>query len=82
MYIFHMLIKYLYTAGPAPPLWKSGGAHTLITVKKWCRNTMTEEQLDAVAMGHVNHERSSSVQEILEVWDCSGHCSVAVAFNE
>ena len=59
-----------------------GQTHTLITVKTWCRNTMTEERLDAVAMGHVNHERSSSAQEILEVWDCSGHRGVAVAFNE
>ena len=51
-------------------------------LKTWCCNTMTEERLDAVAMGHVNHERSSSAQEILEVWDRSGHCRVAVSFNE
>ena len=34
-------------------------------LKTWCCNMMTEERLDAVAMGHVNHEHSSSVQGIL-----------------
>ena len=43
---------------------------------------MTEERLDAVVMGHVNHERSLLAQEILQVWERSGHCRVAVAFNE
>ena len=51
-------------------------------LKMWCRNTTTEERLDAVAIGHVNHDCSSSVQEIFRVWDSSGHRRVAVAFNE
>ena len=38
-------------------------------LRKFCCNT--EERLDAVAMGHVNHERSA--QGILQVWDRSGH---------
>ena len=33
-------------------------------LKTWCRNTMTEECLDAVAMGHINQERSVCPEEI------------------
>ena len=43
---------------------------------------MTEERLNAVAMGHVNQERSSSTPEIFQVRNRSGHRRVSVAFNE
>ena len=51
-------------------------------LKMWCRNTITEERLDAVTIGHINQERSVCLKKILQVWDRSGHRRVAVAFND
>ena len=51
-------------------------------LKTWCRSTMGNERLDALAMGYINCERMPCPKEILKVWDSSGSRRVAIAFNE
>ena len=51
-------------------------------LKTWCRSTMTEERLDSLALGYINQERSFTPEEVLQIWDRSGHRRVALAFRE
>lgn len=37
-------------------------------LKTWCRNKMTEQRLDAVAMGHIHQERSVYPEDVLQAW--------------
>ena len=43
---------------------------------------MTGEHLDAVAIAHINQERTVSPEKVLQVWDRSGDRKIALAFNE
>ena len=38
--------------------------------------------MDAVTMGHINQEQLVRLEEILQVWECSGHRRIALAFSE
>ena len=51
-------------------------------LKTWCRSTMTEQRLDSLALGYINQERSFTPEDVLQVWDRSGHRRVALAFQE
>ena len=42
---------------------------------------MTNERLDSLALGYINHERSPFSEEVLQVWDGSGHRRIALAFQ-
>ena len=43
---------------------------------------MTNERLDSLALGYINQERSSTPEDVLQVWDRSGHRRAALAFQE
>ena len=49
-------------------------------LKTWCRSSMTNERLDSLALGYINHERSPP-EEVLQVWDGSCHRRIALAFQ-
>ena len=51
-------------------------------LKTWCRCSMTQERLDLLALGYINQERSFTPEEVLQIWDCSGHRRVALAFRD
>lgn len=51
-------------------------------LKTWCRNSMTDERLDSLALGYINHERTFTPEEVLRAWDRSGHRRVALAFQD
>lgn len=51
-------------------------------LKTWCRNSMSDERLDSLALGYINQERSFTPEEILQVWDRSGHRRIALAFKD
>lgn len=42
---------------------------------------MTNTRLDMLAMGYINRDRTSSAEEVLRVWDQSGHRRIALAFE-
>ena len=44
---------------------------SLRRLKTWCRNTTTNERLDALAIGYINKEYSISPNELLKAWDRS-----------
>ena len=46
-------------------------------LKTWCRSSMTDEQLDHLALGYINPP-----ENILQAWDRSGHHRIALAFQE
>ena len=50
-------------------------------LKTWCRSSMTNSRLDSLALGYINHERSPFPEEVLQVWDESGHIRIALAFQ-
>ena len=45
------------------------------------RSSMTNERLDSLALGYINHERSPFPEEVLQVWDGSGHRRIAIPFQ-
>ena len=59
-----------------------GSFSALRWLKTWCRSSMTNEWLDSLALGYINQEGSSTPEEVLRVWDHSGHSRVALAFRE
>ena len=54
---------------------------SLRRLKTWCRNTMSGERLDALAIGYICRDRSPSPDQVLKVWDMSGSRRIAIAFN-
>ena len=54
---------------------------SLRRLKTWCRNSMSSERLDALAIGYINHKRTPSPVEVLKVWDRSGNRKIATVFN-
>ena len=48
-------------------------------LKTWCRNSMTNEWLDSVAISFINCEWTPSPDEVLNMWDRSVHRHIAVA---
>ena len=55
---------------------------SLRRLKSWCRSSMTDSRLDSLAVGYINNERTISPEEILRVWDRSGHRRITTAFQE
>ena len=51
-------------------------------LKTWCRNSMSDDRLNSLATGYINHERTPSPDEVLKVWDQSGHRRIALAFQK
>ena len=51
-------------------------------LKTWCRSSMTGERLDSLSLGYVNHERTFTPEEVLKVWDRSGHRRISLAFRD
>ena len=51
-------------------------------LKNWCRNSMSNDRLDYLAIGHINSERIPSPETVLQAWDRSGHRRIALAFQE
>lgn len=54
---------------------------SLRRLKTWCRNSISSERLDALAIGYITRERTPSPEDILRVWDTSGNRRIAIAFN-
>ena len=50
-----------------------------VCLKTWCRNSMTDERFDQLALGYINHERISP-ETILQSWDRSRHARCARLF--
>ena len=55
---------------------------SLRRLKTWCRNSMSDDRLNNLATGYINHERTPSPDEVLKVWDQSGHRRIALAFQK
>ena len=55
---------------------------SLRRLKTWCRNSMGDERLGTLAICYVNSERTPSPEEVLKVWDLSGHRRIAIAFQD
>ena len=51
-------------------------------LKTWCRNSMSNDRLDSLAVGFVNSERTPLPETLLQVWDQSGHRRIALAFEQ
>ena len=51
-------------------------------LKTWCRNNMSDCRLNALECGFINHERAPSPDQVLKVWDQSGHRRIALAFQK
>ena len=50
-------------------------------LKTWCCTTMTDLRLDSLAVGSINCGRTPTPEQVLRVWDHSGHRRVATAFQ-
>ena len=55
---------------------------SLRRLKTWCRNTMSDNRLDSLAVGFINSERHPSPMEVIQQWDRSGHRKIALAFHD
>ena len=54
---------------------------SLRRLKTWCRNSMTSERLDTLAIGFINREWTPSPEDVVRTWDRSGHRRIASAFH-
>ncbi|SMN01044.1 hypothetical protein SPONL_1737 [uncultured Candidatus Thioglobus sp.] len=50
-------------------------------LKTWCRTTMTDARLDSLAVGSINCGRTPTPEQVLRVWDRSGHRRIATALQ-
>ena len=51
------------------------------SLRRRCRNSMSDDRLDSLAIGFINPERTPPPKKVLEVWDRAGHRRIATAFR-
>ena len=47
----------------------------------WCRNLLSSDRLDSLAVGHISKELTQLPEKLWECWDQSGHQRIPLAFS-